>query len=226
MKKEKRQKLSSRRRRTLRRVLIAAATLFLVNRIFLIGLLFPIQAVRHTEERMGTGRTSVVCRDWFPEIYKSQLIYLTENENVLMLSGAYLSFYGWMSGFGVPLDCGPEAPIHGGWWSLNRGEEGKSLFYVFGRVDDPDIDFLQITVRHNGEPPKKDGVWQSIGFEWGLTREDFIEKDGQPYFLLERYPVDWSDYPYGVTITARGIDLEGNILAEMELDQGASSFFS
>lgn len=226
MKREKRQKLPSRRKRTLRRVLIAAAAVLLVNRIFLIGLLFPIQAIRHTEERMGTGRTSVVCREWVPEIYKSQLIYLTENENVLLLSGAYLSFYGWTSGFGVPVDCGPEAPVHGGWWSLNRGEEGKSLFYVFGRIDNPDIDLLQIMVRHDAEPSEKDSAGQSAGFEWGLTREDFIEKDGQSYFLLEKYPVDWSDYPYGVTIMALGTDREGNILAQLELDQGASSFFS
>ncbi len=57
----KKTKMSSRRRRTLRRVLIAAAAVLLVNRIFLIGLLFPIQALRHIEERTGTGRTAVVC---------------------------------------------------------------------------------------------------------------------------------------------------------------------
>lgn len=41
MKKEKKGRLSSRRKRSLRRVLIAAAAVLLVNRIFLIGLLFP-----------------------------------------------------------------------------------------------------------------------------------------------------------------------------------------
>ncbi|MCI9332862.1 MAG: hypothetical protein HFG05_11965, partial [Oscillibacter sp.] len=95
MKKEKREILPSRRRRTVRRVLIAAAAVLLVNRIFLIGLLFPIQALRHIEERAGTGRTAVVCRDWAPEIYKTGLVYLTENENVTMLSAVRLSFYGW-----------------------------------------------------------------------------------------------------------------------------------
>ena len=53
----------------------------------MIGLLFPIQAIRHFEERAGTGRTAVICRDWAPEIHGSHLLYLTENENVLMLSG-------------------------------------------------------------------------------------------------------------------------------------------
>ena len=49
MKKEKREVLLSRRRRTLRRLLIAALAVFLVNRVLLIGLLFPIQAIRHNE---------------------------------------------------------------------------------------------------------------------------------------------------------------------------------
>ena len=90
MKKEKKGRLSSRRKRSLRRVLIAAAAVLLVNRIFLIGLLFPIQALRHIEERTGTGRTAVVCREWTPEIYKTGLVYLTENENVTMLSAVRL----------------------------------------------------------------------------------------------------------------------------------------
>lgn len=214
----KKTKMLSRRRRTARRILIAAAALFLVNRIFLIGLVFPIQAIRHTEERMGTGRTAVVCRESAPEIYRSLLLYLTENENVTMLSGARLTLYGWMDSFGVALDCTEEAPIHGGWWSMSR-EQGQSLLYVFGRVDDPDIDLLQITARHNDPQQPKH-------FDWSLEREDFIEKDGQFYFLVKKYPVDWRDYPSGVTITVQGIDLEGNILAKVELDQGASSSFA
>ena len=110
MKKEKKGRLSSRRKRSLRRVLIAAAAVLLVNRIFLIGLLFPIQALRHIEERQGTGRTAVICRDWAPEIHGSHLLYLTENEKVLMLSGTYLTVYGWMDAFGVAADCTPPRP--------------------------------------------------------------------------------------------------------------------
>lgn len=213
----KKTNMPSRRRRGLRRLLIAAAAVFLVNRIFLIGLLFPIQAIRQGEERQGTGRTAVICRDWTPEIYKTGLVYLTENENVTMLSGARLTLYGWMDNFGVPLDCSEEAPVHGGWLSMAR-RQGGSLFYVFGRVDDPDIDLLQITVRHND--PRQPG-----GFEWGLEREDLIEKDGQFYFLVKKYPVDWRAYPSGFTAAVLGSDKEGNILAQMELDQGASTSF-
>ena len=49
----KKTKILSRRRRTLRRVLISAAIILLINRIFMIGLLFPIQAIRHFEGGHG-----------------------------------------------------------------------------------------------------------------------------------------------------------------------------
>lgn len=210
-------KLPSRRRRALRRVLTAAVVLFLVNEILGVGYLFPIQGIRRNEERMGTGRTAVICRERAPEIYQSLLLYLTENENVTMLSGTNLSLYGWTEAFGVTLDCTEAAPVHGGWWSMAR-REGGSLFYVFGRVDDPDIDLLQITLGHSD--PQRAG-----GLSWGLEREDFIEKDGQFYFLVRNYPVDWREYPSGFTVTVLGSDREGNIRAQMELDQGASSSF-
>ena len=149
--KRKEKCLSSRRRRTLRRVLIAAAAVLLANRIFLIGLLFPIQALRHIEERTGTGRTAVVCRDWVPEIYKTGLVYLTENENVTMLSAVRLSFYGWTELYSVPVDCGAEGPIHGGWWSFVRMEKA-GRFYVFGRVDDPEIAWLEVYFMRPDDP--------------------------------------------------------------------------
>ena len=222
MKKEKREVLLSRRRRTARRVLIAAAVVLLVNRIFLIGLLFPIQAIRHNEERMGTGRTAVICRDWVPEIYKTGLVYLTENEKVTLLSGARLTLYGWMDNFGVPVDCTEEAPIHGGWWAMSR-EDRKSLFYVFGRVDDPDIDLLTVQVWYEdwsgGEPVRRNA------FSWGLAREDLLEKDGRYYFLIKNYPVDFGEYTSSLRATVTGVDLAGNVIAEVELEQGASSSY-
>ena len=219
----KKTKILSRRRRGLRRLLIAAAAVYLANRIFLIGLLFPIQAIRQGEERQGTGRTAVVCRDWAPEIYKTGLVYLTENENVTMLSGARLTLYGWMDNLGVPLDCTEEAPIHGGWWAMSR--QGRdSLFYVFGRVDDPDIDLLTVQVWYEdwsgGESVRRNA------FSWGLEREDLLEKDGRYYFLLKTRPVDFGEYTSSLRTTATGVDLAGNVIAEVELDGGGSSSYS
>lgn len=218
----KKTKMPSRRRKGLRRALIAATALFLVNRIFLIGLVFPIQAVRHFEERQGTGRTAVVCRDWAPEIYKTGLVYLTENENVTMLSVARLTLYGWMENFGVPVDCSEEAPIHGGWWAMSR--QGRdSLFYVFGRVDDPRIDLLTVQVWYEDWAGFK-AVRRNI-VSWGLEREDLLEKDGRYYFLLKTRPVDFGEYPSNPRTTVTGVDLAGNILAEVELDRGGSSSY-
>lgn len=220
----KKTKMSSRRRRTLRRVLIAAAAVLLVNRIFLIGLLFPIQAIRHNEEREGTGRTAVVRRDWAPEVYKSQLVYLTENENVTMLNGARLTYLGWMNSFSFPLDCTEEAPIHGGWWSISRQGRELNLFYVFGRIDDPEIAWLEVFRLRNGDPLDEERIGRTSG-NWGINRssESWIEKDGWSYFLLKTYPVDWNDYPLGFSVVAIGYDDAGNEIARVALDGGGSS---
>ena len=113
----KRRILSDQKRKALRRVLIAAAALVLINHFLMIGLLFPFQALRRCEERAGTGRTSVVCRERAKEIGWSCLIYLTGNENATMLSNISLGPLGWGEGEGLVLDCSGEAPLHGGWWS-------------------------------------------------------------------------------------------------------------
>lgn len=218
--KRKEKRLSSRRRRTARRVLVAAVALFLVNRIFLIGLLFPIQAIRHFEERQGTGRTAVVCRDWAPEIHKSHLIYLTENENAIMLSGTYLTAYGWMDAFGVAADCSTPAPIHGGGWSMAR--EGRTnLVYAFCRLEDPEIVRLEVLAEYedwsSGQPVRQSAFrWDR---EWVCGNED-------RHFLFRKRGVDWSTYPSPLYLTAVGYDAAGNEIARVELDQGASASFS
>lgn len=218
--KRKEKRLSSRRRRTLRRVLAAAVTLFLVNRIFLVGLLFPIQAVRRCEERENTGRTAVVYRDWAPEIYKTGLVYLTENEKVTMLSAVCLSLYGWMEVCGVPLDCTEEGPIHGGWWSFVRLEKA-GRFYVFGRVDDPEIAQLEVYFMRPDDPREEERIGRVQG-NYGVRREDsgWMEKDGQSYFLFEADLVDWSKYPTGLRIVAVGFDEDRNVVAQTDLEEG------
>lgn len=218
----KKTKMSSRKRRALRRLLIAAAAVFLVNRIFLIGLIFPIQAIRRNEEQAGTGRTAVVCRDWEPKFRRDFLVYLTENEDATMLSGTRLTYLGWIDGFGIPVDCSEPAAVHGGWWSMSR--QGRdSLFYVFGRVDDPSIDLLTVQVWYEdwagGEPVRQDA------FSWGLEREDLLEKDGRYYFLLKNDSVDFWEYTSNLRTTVTGVDLAGNVIAEAELDGGGSSSY-
>ena len=220
MKKERREKLPSRKRRALRRLFVAAAAVLLVNRVFMIGLLFPIQAIRHNEECAGVGRTAVVCRKWVPEVFKTGLVYLTENENVTMLSGTCLSYYGWTNIFGVSVDCSEEAPIYGGWWSLVRLEEG-GRFYVFGRVDDPDIDWLEAYFMRPDDPLGEERIGRVHG-DYGTRRGDggWMEKDGRSYFLFEADLVDWNEYPTGLRIVLVGYDGDRNAVAQVDLEEG------
>lgn len=218
----KKQKQFSRRRQALRYAVRAVIALFLVNHFLLMGLLFPIQAIRRGEERMGTGRTTVVLRDRAPEVHRSHLIYLTESENVTMLSGAYLTILGWTGGFGVPVDCSEAAPIYGGYWSMSR-EGGQSLYYVFGRIDDPGIAYLKVRVQYEDWTTGAD--IRRTAFEWGSSRESWAEKDGRCYFLFRKYPMDWSSYPSPIYPIAIGYDAEGNEIVRTELDQGAFSYF-
>ena len=219
----KRKRMRPRNRTAFRRVLIALAALFLVNHFLLTGLLFPIQAIRRCEERAGTGRTAVVRRDWAPEIYKTGLIYLTENETVTMLSAARLSLYGWTEVYGVPVDCTGEGPIHGGWWSFVRLEKA-GRFYVFGRVDDPEIARLEVYFMRPDDPQGEERIGRVHG-NYGVRREDsgWMEKDGQSYFLFETNLVDWSEYPTGLRVVAVGYDEERNVVARTDLDQGGVS---
>lgn len=218
----KKQRQFSRRRQALRYAFRAVITLLLVNHFLLIGLLFPIQAIRQNEERGGTGRTAVVLRDWAPEMHWSRLIYLTESENVTMLSGAYLTFLGWTGGFGVPLDCSEDAPVYGGHWSMSR-KEGQSLYYAFGRIDDPDIASLNVEAQY--EDWTTGAGIRRTAFVWRSLREDWAEKDGRYYFLFQRYPIDWSIYPSSIDLIAIGYDADGNEIVRTELDQGAFSHF-
>ena len=221
MKKEKKERLSSRRRRGLRRLLVAVAAVLVVNHVFMIGLLFPIQAIHHNEEREGVGRTAVVCREWVPEIAKSQVFYLTGNENVTMLSGAYLTYLGWFGGYGLPLDCTEEAPVYGGWLAMKKKDRGAVL-YVFGRVDDPDIARMEVRLQYTDWKEEDHTV-----LTWNSERADWMEKDGQYYFLFRTYPpFDWTEYHPRLDAVAVGWDEAGNETARVELGQGSGSISS
>lgn len=215
--------VSTRKKTAFRRILMGVTALLLVNHFLLVGLVLPIQAVRRFEEREGAGRTRVVCRDWAPEVHWSHLNYLSGNENVTMLSGAYLHVYGWTDAFGSVVDCSEPAPLHGGWCSQTANDE-LSLYYVFGRIDDPEIVDLQIQAQY--EDWESGEAVRRTAFAWGSPREDWLEKDGRRYFLFRKYPLDWGAYPSPIYPVAIGYDAAGNEVARRELyDNGSSSHF-
>lgn len=173
--------LPSRRKKALRRILIMAAALFVVNGLQHIGLLLPRQAVCELEQRAGTGHTAVVARDWARPLRKTQLVYLSENEKALMLSDTYFTLYGWMPGFSDEVDCTAEAPLHAGWRTMGR-DGGATLWYFYGRVDDPAVTRVDVMLRKQAYDEQSRAYPGDVVAEIGT--EDFFEKGGYRYFLL------------------------------------------
>ena len=171
--------LPSRRKKALRRILIMAVALFVVNGLQHLGLL-PRQAVCALEQRAGTGHTAVVARDWARPLRKTQLVYLSENEKALLLSDTYFTLYGWMPGFSDEVDCSAEAPLHAGWRTLGR--DGTILWYFYGRVDDPSVTRVDVTLRKQAYDEQSGACPGDVVAETGT--EDFFEKGGYRYFLL------------------------------------------
>ena len=218
----KRTALPTRKRAALRRLVKAAAVLLVVNHVFLLGLLLPRQAVHQTEERQGVGWTRVVARAWAPEVHKTHLIYLTENERATILSGTYLTVYGWMDAFGWALDCTTGAPFYAGEYSMRRSGAERSSWYYYGRVDDPAIETVAISMQvedwENGEPVRREVRRLTA------DRTDWLEKEGRRYFLFSLPEMEWSeDGP--VKSVAIALDGAGREVSRLEIDQGTHSSF-
>ena len=218
---KKRTPLPSRKRVALRRIAIAAAVIFCVNFFMHIGLLLPIQAIRQLEEREGARHTSVVTRDWAPEIHKTHLVYLTENDETTLFGSTYLSIYGWFAGFSVALDCTEEAPLYAGRSYMSR-DDGK-VWYFFGRVDDPAIE--TVTVSLCAEEYDSESHAYTGREVRRLTTAELTEKDGRRYFLL-RDSGEWdNDIGSSPRPVAIGYDSDGNEVARMDIEQGNASYF-
>lgn len=218
----KRTALPTRKRAALRRLLKAAVALLVVNHVFLLGLLLPWQSVHQTEERQGVGWTRVVARDWAPEVHKTHLIYLTENERATILSGTYLTVYGWMDAFGWALDCTTGAPFYAGEYSMRRDGVERSSWYYYGRVDDPAVETIAISMQvedwEDGQPVRREMRRLTA------DRTDWLEKEGRQYFLFSLPEMEWNEEG-PVKSVAIALDGEGREVSRVEIDQGAHSWF-
>lgn len=177
-----RKKLLVRKRLALRSLLLAVVLLLLANYLFGIGLLLPTQVVRQSEETTGTGDTDTVTWVREPDIGKTMRIYLTANENALLLTPAYLSFCGWIDGGGQALDCSGQAPLYAGWRRLTW-QDTDSVYYIFGRVDQPDIAKLHVGIIY---PFQSDETGEVYVERFGVDTEKtaWLERNGKRYFLL------------------------------------------
>ena len=217
----KKKQVLNRKRLALRRLVTAAVLMVLINHFFLLGSIFPRQCIWNLEEREGARHTSVVTRDWAPEIHKTHLVYLTENDDTTLFGSAYLTVYGWMAGFSVALDCSEEAPLYAG--RSYMGRDDRNVWYFFGRVDDPAIETVEISLRsQEWNEAAQAPLYREIR---RLATENFLEKDGRRYFLLRdsgEWDYDTCSSPWPVAI---GYDSAGNEVARVDIEQGISSYF-
>lgn len=221
---KERTKLSSRKRRALRYIIIAAITILVVNYGLNIGHLLPIQSVRLQEELHSVpGYTRVVKRMHVPEIHRSHLLYVTGNDKATAISGTHLSIIGWTDAFGNALDCTTGAPLYAGGMVMNR-DETDAVWVYYGRVDEPAIKKVEISIRHQvwDENTGKDD-WEEV-FCLTAGETDFIEKDGYRYFMM-KLPYDWPRAAGAAHSFALGYDAEGMLLVEQKLEEMNYCFF-
>ena len=220
MKKQKR--ILTRRQSALRAAAIALAVMLFLNHVMHLGLIFPVQTVWQLEERAGIEHTRVVKRSHTPEIQKTNIAFLSENDEATLFSSCHLTIYGWMANFHVALDCTGEEPLYAGVSYMSRDE--NRAWYFFGRVDDPAIQRVEISLCET--EPNKMGYVHLVGDEVhrmaGIPLE---EQSGRRYFLA-KYNGEW-DYEVHSQVhpIVIGYDGDGQELIRMESEQWISSSF-
>lgn len=215
--------LPSRRRRALKYLFVAALAVLLVNYTLHIGLLLPVQALRQVEERAGV-RGRIVTWRWEPRVHKTGLFFLTENEDMVLLGNTYLTALGWMPGFGWAVDCTGGGPLHAG-EIASRREGGETVWQFYGRVDDPKIETVEISLRiiTGYDEARRENVYEEHT-RLTVNREEFLEKEGRSYFLADCQLEDWPE-DSGVYAFAIGLDGGGKTVAEFEIGEGTHSYY-
>ena len=219
----KREKLSSRPQMVLRRFAVFLIALLAVNHLMQLGFLLPVQAIRQVEERRGAPHGETLARLWTPEIHRTHLVYLRGSENAVTIADTYLTLYGWMGGFGWTLDCATGESLYAGEMTMYRdgGAHGTVCSY-FGRVDDPEIARVEISVRGAYYVDGAEAWEEAVNLP--VEGEDFLTRDEGRYFLVEDIRPEW---PYDSARRAWIIayDGAGNVVAEFQIDEGTHSYF-
>ena len=133
--------------------------LLFTNQILHMGYLLPRQVLRENEETLGAGHLRVIDSRWEPAVAKTHgscLVYLAGNAYVTVLKGMYFSFAaGWTSQSTRTLLCdtGESLYVKEDFFTCGGadGENRKRIYYLFGRVDDPDIQRLEFEIRSGSD---------------------------------------------------------------------------
>ena len=221
MRRGKQAVLPTRRRMALRRLLRVLIVLVLANHFFSVGLLLPIQAIYKAVERSGAVGTRVIAREWTPELYATHLFYLTGSQNATVLADTRLGILGWESGFACTLDCTSGAPLYAGERYMARDEREGQLYYYFGRVDDPDIAAVAISIQAetyvDGQPVRREVQ--------RLEVPELLERRGYRYFLLHTLEPGWTLEDQSRAAVAVALGDDGREVGAWDIDNASYTYY-
>jgi len=202
----------TRKRKALRRTAILVVMIVLASSVGLYGF-SPAQGRHYNEESHHTGRTQLVQRLYNPSLIGTRmaLFDLTKNENVLMLH--YIRWHplvGWMDSGAAVVDCGSDEPLYCGTYFLSS-KDSDNLSFVFGRVDEPRIVSLKISLQNSSYLENEDRVIWTEYDHFKLDVQSSKEKDGARYFI-ENFDMKRKndDFPMRIMISAcdeNGVEL-------------------
>lgn len=210
-----RKKKTPTRKRQALRWLCAAVLLILMNNIsHRTYYLLPSLCLWENEEIIGCGRTTVLRRTWDPAV--KDLIYLSANDKVVILLGESPGLSGWNMDNTEYLDYTKEENALGSICVFYENTNA-SVWYAYGRVDDPSVAEMRLSVQFAVMDTDAPGCQELKTSVVSTAADDWIWQDGKRYFLLRNEPEGPVEgritYPGGTTLTA--LDADEKIIAEI-----------
>jgi len=223
---KKRTPVRTRKQLALRRLTILLILLVVVSWLFPILNLTPRQAVWRYEERAGLRDTSVVMRQLQKGHPRMLTAYLTANEDGMMLGLTRLTVFGWEPLVGAALPCEGIEPAYVQQHMISyQDRQSRSEYYFFGRVDDPAVESLEISMRRvsvwgkDGRPAE----WEELASLFD-AENIWYEKGGKRYFLMNMKP-ELEGKP-NVESFLLGYDRNGELLHEIPIQRKSGTGIS
>lgn len=175
-----------------------------------------IQGIREAERLGGIGPTRLVT-----ELPGDEHRQVRANAKGMMVAsftvmrGGYSTKVGWGAWYSSYLDCSGSEPFYTGFCIYDNRRSAIDEDYMmwadcYGRINDPTAAAVRIDVY-------KDGALQE---SHTILKEDWIEKDGYTYFVLE---FEWKELYQGV-LYSQLLDEKGDLLYCREFVLTGSAF--
>lgn len=167
-------KTYSRRQKAFRRLGILMI-LLVIGSVTGLYQVLPSMAVRDMEVSYGIAPTNTIERVYNPDISKTTLYYLQENDDVLMWTSVkYYPFLGgWQRMFAAVVELDESAPLQVSYEAISSDE--KTTVYAFGQVKQAGEVVLQA----------RDWDDDTVLCEFVVPETDYITYEGQTYFISD-----------------------------------------